>query len=520
MKLRALTQLLALALLLATGCSAIVPGTARREPSTARISHSAGVTLTVNPHLTVSVPDGAVESESTLSVQPSTVALPPRPEFISAAAPVDVTVDAPLKKPVTLTFDNKGGPEGALPAVLRHEPGLGWYPVEVGEPGQPLAAQRIELSNYLFGWFTPAVTWLRDRLVGRTDPVQCGPKPEWAQSSGPKVDVVTSCLTTDSGQAALTVRGNRAIPLEVVFPNGTNVSVKDQPEPLRRLIGGLVGADRVVLFGGQDLTLRWPQPAQAATRTVLARFTLATQITRVVTALLGVEDYRGVAGLGVFVLGCKQIFSAPDVPAGLEALMACLAPMTTEVGSRTAAISIIAQMNGLSEDVVASDRGFFGSVDKLRNGLRAAGRLIKFYTVAKLSAELAQAAKDSMSSDADRSVVVRLTGTEPPPIDSTFLGTWSQHAGGLEISASRIGRISYQVQSAGPAEFYKLDLKLESGGPGVLKATVTGSDDPEKPRGTVLTLQRAHPGIVIIGLRQQNSRWCDAVNRQNGECGA
>jgi hypothetical protein len=76
------------------------------------------------------------------------------------------------------------------------------------------------------------------------------------------------------------------------------------------------------------------------------------------------------------------------------------------------------------------------------------------------------------------------------------------------------------VQSEGLPKFFELGLRFEAAGTGDLRAIVTRSDDPATPVGKTLALQLAHPGIIIAGLRQENSRWCSPVTRQNNECGA
>ncbi|SEQ19736.1 hypothetical protein [Lentzea albida] len=513
-------SLIGLVLLLVAGCTVAVPGTAQREPSAVPISASRGGTVAAGPQLMISVPDGAVDVDTTLAAVPSSVALPERPGFVNAGRPFDVTVGAALRKPVALTFAGEGGPEGAMPVVLRHDADLGWYPVEVGEPGQPLVAQRMELSTYLPGWFVASAGWVRDRLVGKSDPAQCGAKPDWAQFTAPKIDVVTGCIGADGAVAALSVRSNRAVPLQVAVPAGDVPAVKGRSEPLHGLLTRLAGKDRVILFEGEELTLRWQRPAQSATRTVVPHFTVATSVARAASVLFDVKDYRSAVGLLVFVHGCREVVDARDVAAGLDALQKCASPLMTESGSRTAALAILAQVTGLSEDVIASDKNFQSNVLQLKSLLRVAGKVFKFYTGLKLAAELAQAVQDGSATETDRAVVVRLNGTEPPPLEAAFVGTWSQHAGGLEIRATRTGRISYQVQSAAPANFYEMDLKLEQAGPGTVKATATTSNDPEKPKGTVLTLRLQHPGIVITGMRHGNTQWCNATTRANGLCGA
>ncbi|MFD4637641.1 hypothetical protein ACFWN2_10030 [Lentzea sp. NPDC058436] len=489
--------LFGLALLLVAGCTVAVPGTAHREALAARVSPAQSATVTANSHLAVTVPEGAVGTDATLSVRPSPVALLERPGFVGAGEPVEITVDAPLRKPAALTFDGQGGPEGGLPVLLRHDPAAGWYPIEVGEPGKPLVARRTELSTHLAGWLTASASWVPRRFAGKHEPPRCGPKPDWAQLTEPKDDLVTACVGAEGEQAVLTVRNNRTFPVDVAVPKGVEPSVKDQADPLRRFLG----AEHVLLFGGQELTLRWPRPSQSGSSAVVPRFTVAAHLTHMVAVLLGVEDLRGQAALAVFVHRCKKVVDARESAAGLGALRECAEPLADEARARAAATSI-AQTSGLPEDAV---------VDMLR----VMGSVLTFYTPLKLPTD-----RVPEGPDANRSVVVRLTGTEPPPLDPAFVGTWSQHAGGLEIRASRTGRVSYQVQSAGLPEFYAADLKFEVDGPKALKATVTSTNDPGKPKGTVLTLRLEHPGIMITGLRQENSRWCNAVTRQNGECGA
>lgn len=519
MKRRAGRWTLLLALVVVTaGCTSSVTGAARPVPVVVPLSPSAGATVVADAHLTVSVPEAAVTEDTTLSARPSAVAPPAWPGFVSAAAPVDISVGARLNRPATLTFDGKDGPEGALPVLLHHDDELGWYLVEVGDPGGPVVAQRTGLSPFLAGWLTPALGWLGDRLTGRGTPVTCGPAPEWAKASGPKVDVVSSCLTTDSGQAALKVRNNRALPVEIVLPRDVKSTV-DRAEALGKALAQLSGGGGVVLFQGEELTARWPRPAQSAEQPVLARFTAATQLTGVVVELLGIKDLSGWAGLAAYAYKCYGKGAPASVPEAFAALVECLSPLTTPQGSAAAAVSTIAQINGISEVVAAGDRAFSPDVDRLANGLRALGKVLKFHTAAKLVVVLDQAARDSAAPDADRSVIVRLTGSAPA-MDTRFVGQWGQHAGGLQIQASLTGQINYQVQSEGLPKFFELGLRFEAVGTGALRAIVTRSDDPATPVGKVLGLQLAHPGIIITGLRQENSRWCNPVTRQNNECGA
>jgi hypothetical protein len=386
------------------------------------VSLSVGATVDTSPHLKVSVPGGAVDRPAVLSVVRSDVAPPKRAGLVLAAVPVEVSVDAPLLRAVQLVFDGVGGPEGALPVVLHHDAELGWYPVEAGDPGKPVVAERTSLSPFAIGWITDSVGWITDRLVGRGEPPVCAPgAPSWARVTASKVDLVTSCLTQDGTKARLRVRNNRAMPLELSIPSGSKaIAVDGQPEVVRQVLGALRGKDKVLLLSGQELVVDWVRPERDTRIGIRAAFSATSVLPGVAAEALGADDSSTLLALATFLAKCsaaqnetlRSLGSPELLGAAMQALIECLGPMTTSSGAAAAATSTIAALNGVSEAVAVSDRTFVGKVDGLANGLRVLGKIVKFYTVAKLVAALGQVVADSSAGEADRSIVVELTGTK------------------------------------------------------------------------------------------------------------
>ncbi|MFI5560674.1 hypothetical protein [Amycolatopsis japonica] len=385
------------------------------------VTPSNGATVDTAPHLKVSVPEGAVDRRATLSVGPTAVPPPQRPGFVPASAPVEVSVDAPLSRPVRLEFDGEGGPAGALPVVLHHDAETGWYPVEVGDPGKPVRADRTTLSPFALGWITDATGWITDHLVGRSGTPSCAAgAPSWASMAAPKIDLVTSCLTADGDNARLRVRNNRGLPVELTVPPGaSSISVDGQPEVVRKVLGALMGGDKILLLSGQELVLDWARPVRDTRIAVRAAFSATSVLPGVAAEALGADDASTLLALTTFVAKCaaaqdqtlRSLGSPELVGAALQVLIDCLAPLTTPAGAAAAATSAIAAVNGVSESIAVSERGFAIKVDKVANGLRTVGKVLKFYTIAKLVGALGQVAVDSGASEVDRSVLVTLSGS-------------------------------------------------------------------------------------------------------------
>ncbi|AUI57274.1 hypothetical protein [Amycolatopsis sp. BJA-103] len=411
----------AVALVLAvSGCTSAPAASAFGEDRKP-VSPSTGATVDTAPHLKVSVPEGAVDRPATLSVVPTDVPPPERPGFVLASPPVEVSVDAPLSRPVRLEFDGAGGPPGALPVVLHHDPGTGWYPVEAGDPGKPVTADRTSLSPFALGWITDAVGWITDHLVGRGGPPSCpAGAPPWARMAASKVDLVTSCLTAEGDKARLRVRNNRGLPLELTVPPGTSaISVDGQPEVVRQVLGSLLGPDKVLLLSGQELVLDWARPARETRIAVRAAFSATSVLPGVAAEALGADDSSTLLALATFVVKCsaaqnqtlRSLGSPELLGAALQVLIDCLGPLTTPAGAAAAATSAVAALNGISESIAVSEKGFAVQVDKVANGLRVVGKILKFYTIAKLVGALGQVAADSGTSDADRTIQLTLSGS-------------------------------------------------------------------------------------------------------------
>jgi hypothetical protein len=455
-------------LVVTAGCTTPPEPERAREETSKQVTPSAGATVDASPHLRVTVPTGAVDRDATLSVRPSSIAPPGRPGFVIAAPPVEVAVDAPLGKPVRLVFDGAGGPDGALPVLLHHDVDLGWYPIEVGEPGQEVVSDRTDLSPFALGWLTAPLDWLVDHLVGRRAAVTCDVTgPEWAEAAGTEVDLITSCLTDEAGQAVLKVRSNRRLPMEVTLPPGTtSISVEGQTDVVRQVLGAAIGADKVLLLEGQDLTVRWARPVHYSETTVQVAFTPTSVLAGVIAEVLGLDGSPVLLQLATFIARChdaqQQARTSLGTPgavgAALDFVADCLEPFTTVQGAAATAVPIIAALKGVSESVVVSEKAFAKDVDRLGGALRVAGKVIKFYTVAKLTASLAQVVADSRAPDSARSIVVRMSGTR----SVAFTGYAGIRLGMTAADALAATAIPLRQKVLGPCAY----LDQQDGAPG------------------------------------------------------
>lgn len=298
-----------------------------------------------------------------------------------------------------LTFDGKGGPRGALPALLHFDAATGWCAVEYGDVEHGVVARRTSLSPFLAGWFTYGLRWLGDRVEGRTDPATCpSAAPKWVSLTRAKVDVTTSCLSNNNGRAELRLRNNRGLPIEVGIPAGVAyAAVAGQSEPVRKILRGYLGGDKVLLLSGQEVTNGWQRPRADAVVTVDAGFTGASVLPGIALELIGADDAESLAAVA-FVLarcaGADELLLDALVGTLVKQLVTCFAKAAVSPsGSIAVAVSAIAAAYSQDKAVVTSDRQFAG---KLASGLRLLGKLVKFYTVAKLavrSASLAPTAR-------------------------------------------------------------------------------------------------------------------------------
>lgn len=101
-----------------------------------------------------------------------------------------------------------------------------------------------------------------------------------------------------------------------------------------------------------------------------------------------------------------------------------------------------------------------------------------------------------------------------------FVGSWSQHAGAVEIRPDGSVDMAYQVQDETGSEFPSLRLKIVSVTDAGATARVISSDDPAVTTGSVMILRRREPGLVVLFPSGAERWWCDRPHADQGDCGA
>lgn len=103
-----------------------------------------------------------------------------------------------------------------------------------------------------------------------------------------------------------------------------------------------------------------------------------------------------------------------------------------------------------------------------------------------------------------------------------FVGDWSQHAGDLNVSPDGSVALTYQVGAvSGPPAFPRLGLRVVAVSGSSAAATVTTSEDPAAPIGSVFKLVLdGSTGITLFHPNGRVDHWCDPNNRAQGLCGA
>lgn len=411
------TLLLVVALaLVATACTSS-PDTEQGSPVVGPESHrlveevtvasGAPMTIDVGSGMSISVDEGDLAESGVVRTRSVDVDLPEVAGFTPAGPPVEIDFAATLAAPVTLGFEGANGPRDAIPVVYRLDPDLGWYPVAFGEPGAPAMGERQFFSVHLPGWINPR-EWADsaiERFRGRTDPPTCeDAPPSWATVSGPPVDILLACGTSndaDDGAERVEVRikNNRGLMSQVALPAGLDFAfVEGQPEVIRAAIRRLAGdRDVALLPSGSFMSLGFRRPASSTTRSitpepsqlamVIDLFQAATDLSRGQQALSNI--HLGALALENCGLGRRALFDQPDSLGDFTALAteigACLISFARDPGkAATIAAEAVAAINGIDVAVATGDRAFASQVDRLAGALRFGGSTFKGVALASM----------------------------------------------------------------------------------------------------------------------------------------